>query len=141
MLDNIPVWDIEDFLNLKTNKIERFELIDNSYVIGDAKFCGILSAFSRNQDIAGLDLPRNSQFYRYNMFTDREENSIIQEGSRIPDRRNCLYWNPRFELDKSQKQQFSFTTSDIKGSYEIIVTQIDRRDGSVRWAVADFEVE
>ncbi len=142
LVDNIPVSNLRTFLNIKPNTIERLELIDDSYVIGDSKYNGIINAYSRKENIAGIDLPKNSQFFNYEMYAplENEEFHLIHN-SRIPDRRNCLYWNPDPNLSNSKSTSLSFYTSDITGEYDIVVQRISKLDGKVSFTVANLIVE
>jgi len=142
MLDNIPVTDAAAFLAIKTNTIERFEIIDNSFVIGSAKFNGILSAFSKKQDLAGIDLPKNAMFFKYQMYAGPEpEMTDSSTDPRVPDRRTELYWNPDMKLQGTREVSISFSTSDIPGEYEIIISRISGKDGEISYSKAVLVVE
>jgi hypothetical protein len=142
LIDNIPISDVRTFLNIKPNAIKTIELIDNSYVIGDSKYNGVIHAFSKNQNIAGIDLPKNSLFFNYHTYSPSKtckDYRLIN--SRTPDRRNCLYWNPDLDLSNTNTTSFSFYTSDIQGDYEIIVHCISKINGEVTFSVAPLLVE
>lgn len=144
MADNIPVTDLVSFLAIKTNTIEYIELIDNSYVIGNLKYNGIINAFTKNKGIAGLELPQNSMFFSYQMYSQQHvelNNSEVLDRN-IPDRRNCMYWNPEFQIPEgATKGQFSFHMSDEKGEYEIIVQGISQKGSKVNVARKSFVVK
>lgn len=142
MLDNIPVTDVAAFLAIRTNTIERFEIVDNSYVIGGAKFNGILNAFSKKQDLAGIDLPKNAMFFKYQMYTGQEnEGTYSLTDPRLPDRRTELYWDPDLKIQGAKEASFSFFTSDIPGEYEIIISQISQKNGGVSYSKSVLVVE
>ncbi len=146
LVDNIPISDLTAFLKIRTNKIERIEIIDNGYVSGNLKYSGIINAFTIKNDMAGVELPKNSMFFKYKMFSP--QNDIVEfnitkdsDNTRIPDRRNCLYWNPDFKFSSGSNASFSFFTSDIKGVYEILVYAISKKDGSIQLSEMSFTVE
>jgi hypothetical protein len=121
LLDNIPVKNDDQLLKLPLNKIERVEAIESGYIIGSRKYSGLLSIYSKNKDFAGLNLNKNSLFFAFDLFPDVLYDSPFDENtydSRIPDRRNLLYWNPDIQLT-GQKTTLSFYTSDNKGDYVI----------------------
>lgn len=142
LIDNIPLTDAATFLRIKTSSIERFDLVDNSYVIGNSKYNGIINAHSMNQDLAGIDLPKNSMFFSYSLFspTTKNKKQFVQN-SRLPDRRMCLYWNPDHILKAGEISEISFYTSDIPGEYEIIIQRISKLDGGLRFFKEQFLVE
>jgi hypothetical protein len=121
LIDNIPVDNIEQLLKIPTNRIERIELINQGYTKGNMLYNGLISIYSKNNDLAGIELAANSMFFSYNLFSyeryypaDYGENL---QNLRIPDRRNCLYWEPDFKLISGKKSTISFYTSDNKGDY------------------------
>lgn len=129
LVDNVPISDTKEFLKMKINSIERVEVINKSYVAGNMKYSGIISAFSKNEDMGGIELPENSLFFSYQTFTQKENSSGNNHGERIPDLRNCLYWNPNLEFEKDTPLKLDFLTADTKGEYEVIVWSIPK-DGS-----------
>lgn len=142
LIDNIPVSDINTFIDIKINAIESIELVNHSYVIGNSKYNGIISVFSKSHDIAGIDLPENSLFFSYQMYSSQKEVHITElSGPRIPDRRNCLYWNANLIGSKENSSNLSFTTADVTGDYQIIIHCISKQNGLVSYAISDLTVE
>lgn len=146
MVDNITYPDLESFLKIKTHKIERIDVIYKSYLVGNFKYSGIINIISKNKDIAGIDLPDNSMFFNYKLFSDNgykgiEHISTSNTNMRLPDRRNCLYWNPCFKIDLERKSDFSFYTADISGEYEIIVQTISKQTGELLTSKKSFVVK
>ncbi len=145
MIDNLPISDLSAFLDIELNKIERFEIIDNGYVIANLKYSGIINAITKEKNLAGINLPQNSMFFRYKMFYYKEKKSTQNKSqylqSRVPDRRNCLYWNPSFQIAQQSINSFSFYTADIKGEYEIIIQSVSKNDGKILTAEKSFIVE
>lgn len=146
LVDNTPISDVPAFLKIRTNKIERIELIDNGYVSGELKYSGIINAITINNDMAGVELPQNSMFFKFKMFEPQfETENLYAENNKVdkhmPDKRNCLYWNPDFQFSSGSKGNFTFFTSDTKGEYEIIVQSTSKKDGSVKVSRKSFTVK
>jgi hypothetical protein len=126
LIDNVPVTDVVKFLNVPLEKIERIELINKAYIAGNMEYNGVIQAFSKNRDMAGIELSKNSMFFNFSLYSgtksaDLPDYSNKASLSRIPDRRNTLYWNPGIKLKQGQEQKISFYTADMKGEYEILV--------------------
>lgn len=126
LIDNVPVSHLDDFLKIPTEKIEKIEIIDKPWIAGNTQYNGIIQAFSKKRDMAGINIPRNSVFFRYKFLADEYpvrfpefENS--NRVSRIPDRRNTLYWNGVVHINPGKQQSFTFFTADLKGEYEVVV--------------------
>ncbi len=146
LIDNIPINNNLAFLAIETNKIDRIELNNCGYIVGNKQYCGIINAFSKNNDMAGIDLPKNSMFFKYSLLNDYLENtkkveSHETEDTHLPDRRNCLYWNPYEEFVAGEINNFSFYTNDVPGPYQIIVQAISKNEGNPLVYVSTFLVE
>ena len=123
-LDNIPVNNDDRLLKLPLDKIERVDVIESGYMIGNMKYSGLLSIYSKNKDFAGIDLNKNSMFFVFDLFSNENSDFTFSENSydsRIPDRRNLLYWNPDIQLSADKKTTISFYTSDNKGDYVVYI--------------------
>jgi hypothetical protein len=70
-------------------------------------------------------------FFAFDLFSDENPGFTFGENSydsRIPDRRNLLYWNPDIQLSVGQKTTISFYTSDNKGDYVVYIFGKDNGD-------------
>jgi hypothetical protein len=124
LLDNIQVNNDDRLLKLPLDRIERVEAIESGYMVGNMKYSGLLSIYSKNKDFAGIDLNKNSMFFAFDLFSDENSNLIFDENSydsRIPDRRNLLYWNPDINLSTDKITTISFYTSDNQGDYVVYI--------------------
>ena len=141
LVDMVPVFDIDRVLELQPDKIERIELVTIPYVRGDIVFGGIVSFFSKKGDLAGIDLPAVGRFITYDMLScNWIENAPDAQNQRIPDLRNCLYWNPDLKLRGTESAKISFTTGDCVGNFLIVVRRIDR-EGKVELATEEITIE
>jgi hypothetical protein len=123
-LDNVHVNNDDKLLKIPLNRIEKVEVINLDYVVAGMRYYGIISVYSKNRNFAGLDLNKNSMFFTYELFSDRNtgyDYSKRSNDSRIPDRRNLLYWNPDIQLSADKKTTISFYTSDSKGDYVVYI--------------------
>ncbi len=146
LIDNVPVTDMEKFLNIPTEKIEKIEIIDKPYVSGNIEYNGIIQAFSKNRDMAGIDLSKNSMFFNYSLYSGTKpvyfpDYADKTYHARIPDRRNTLYWNPALQLKQSEEQNISFYTADITGEYEILIQGLSKNGDKIILGKTSFIVE
>ncbi len=122
LVDMVPVFDVDKVLALQPDKIDRIEVVTIPYVRGDIVFGGVVSLFSKKGDLAGIDLPSAGRFINYTMLgneTIRE--TSVSKDQRIPDLRNCLYWNPSCKPDQSGKINLSFNVGDNSGEFQILI--------------------
>jgi hypothetical protein len=131
LLDNVHVNNDDQLLKIPLNRIEKVEVINLDYVVAGMRYYGIISIYSKNKNFAGLDLNKNSVFFTYELFSDRNtgyDYTKRSNDSRIPDRRNFLYWNPDIQLSADKKTTISFYTSDSKGDYVVYIRGKNSKD-------------
>lgn len=141
LMDNIIVTDLNKLLKKRTNQIEKIELIERGYAIGNMKYGGVIHLKTKQKDFAGMDLPDNSVFISFDTYSKntRKETRIMEE--HIPDRRNILYWNPEFKFQSGIENKFSFQTTDVAGEYIILIKTVSEHTGEVEYAIKEFTIE
>ena len=141
LVDMVPIFDIDRVLELQPDKIERIEVVTVPYVRGDIIFGGIVCLFSKKGDLAGIDLPSVGRFITYDMLSrEFATKTPDTKNPRVPDLRNCLYWNPDLKLKGTEPAEISFNTGDSSGDYLIVVRGIDQT-GKVKIATKEITVE
>ncbi len=145
LMDNIPVSDIDAMLKMSPEKIERIDVVDRIYAKGDLLFGGVLNLISRMGDMAGIDLPKNSYFFDFDGFVQHDIRTFPaaenqSSDSRIPDVRNCLYWNPSVRIVPGSTTKIEFQTSDKTGNYLIVVRGVTA-EGTIVEGKTYFGVE
>jgi hypothetical protein len=144
LLDNVHVNNDDQLLKIPLNRIEKVDVINQDYVVAGMRYYGIISIYSKNKNFAGLDLNKNSVFFTYDLFSDRNtgyDYSIRLNDSRMPDRRNLLYWNPDIQLSADKKTTISFYTSDSKGDYIVYIRGKNSKDKNDIYGKCYFTVK
>ncbi len=145
LIDNVPVTDMGKLLNIHMEKLERVEIITKAYTVGNLQYNGVIHAFSKNRDMAGVELSKNAKFFNLGLYSVSDSLNFPQmaecHSDRIPDRRNTLYWNPALTLQQGQEQKISFYTADLKGEYEILVQGLATNGKRTYWRKSCFTVE
>jgi len=143
LVDNIAVANDERLLETACRRIDRIEVINEGYVIGDDKYSGIISIFSEEKDLAA-DLIDKSQFFNYQLFSDARFSSPDYSGeasrSSLADRRNLLFWEPRLELEGRGSAKIRFYTSDEAGDFEILLRGNGPGESTVVYRTSRFTV-
>jgi len=124
-LDNLPVFDPGKIMNLHPSEIEKIEVVNEMYVLGDDAFSGVVMITTHTGHFAGVQTPSASVFAEYQALSGADAfPEITYEAQDItsprPDFRTVLYWNPDIEI-KNGTGDFSFFSSDRQGEYEILV--------------------
>lgn len=147
MIDHISIFDHDAVLALLPERIERIDLINEVYLKGNVAFGGVLAIYSKNGDMAGIDLPEGSYFFDYQSFTPQEEAAegsawkVDQQSSgRIPDTRNTIYWTGNLQVQKGNSLEIPFRAPDTPGDYVVLVRGMDP-NGQVLSSTARFRVE
>jgi hypothetical protein len=128
LLDNIPVSDVDEFLKIPLDKIEKIEIVNEPYIVAGIKYSGVICTSTKNKDFAGIKLNKNSLFFSFNVlsegtFTMPDYGSI--QTHRDTYRHNLLFWDPDIELNQNNDQTLSFYTSDSKGEYIVYIRSIN----------------
>jgi len=126
LVDGLPVFNINEIMNLNPLKVSKVDVLTGRYYLGDQSFPGIVSYTSVEGDLAGLPLDPKKITLDYEglqlqreFYTPNYENGSGLT-SRTPDRRTALYWAPAITTLKG-KAQFKFSTSDLSGNFIIVV--------------------
>lgn len=129
LMDNIPVRDVKSLLEVECRKVQRIEILNKGYVIGDFMYSGIIAFYSEKGDMAGMRSGLNSHYFSLEMFepdsgesseTDQELSSL-----HIPDRRNTLFWKPYVPISAGKTLSLSFRTADSPGEYVLYLRGLD----------------
>ncbi len=142
LVDHIPVFDHQVVLEMQPDKIEKIDVINDVYVKGYIPHGGVISIFSRNGDMAGIDLSAESYFFDYQAIQPAYTKVIPEydPGDRIPDSRNTLLWVEEVELQKGETRELQFKAPVVPGEYVVLVRGANR-GGSVLSAISRFTVK
>ena len=125
LVDGLLIQDTNALFDYDTNNIYSISLINEPYVYGPKTFSGVINITTKNQDyrtklsgdfIKQLDILRPLNDKKY--FSP--DYSMTNSLNRIPDFRTQLLWAPEL-LKTNPKGEISFYTSDISGTFEIVL--------------------
>jgi len=126
LIDGVPVFDSDQFLQTNVPDIERIEIIYSTYYFENIIFDGIINLITR-KGTCDIDLSTRSTRMTYSFmepdkkFINPDYSDPAAYNNRTPDFRMTLYWNPQVMLDKEGKARIEFYTSDDTGEYIIDV--------------------
>ena len=142
MIDHLPVFDQQVVLGINPEKILKIDLINEVYVKGNVAHGGVISIFSRNGDMAGIDLSAHSYFFDFQAIQPSESREIpvYAPGDLVPDLRNTLLWIPDLVLEGESAQDITFKAPAYPGEY-IVLVRGTNSPGEVLSATARFVVE
>jgi len=128
LMDNVPVPNNEELLSLPSNRIERIEVLNQAYMVGNTRYSGILSIFSTKKDMSDLAQEGERHFFNLRMLDDKspvyEYEAALMESS-SPDIRNLLYWEPSVSFSEEGTFRVSFSTPDSPGWYVLTLRGTD----------------
>ncbi len=125
LVDNIPVFDVNEAMSIPPSVIESIGIYRQSVVLNNMVLNGVIMLNTTTDDFGGIKLPENAVFLDYQTISDHYEfvspeyKSEIKKQNRKADFRTLLYWNPDIKFSKNKN--ISFYTSDHCSEYEIIV--------------------
>jgi len=127
LLDGVPIFDNSKYLKIPPLEIEKMDIINTNYLLGDNEYGGIISLFSYKKNLANIASSMPFTFIHFDgysefsKFNEIKYGSQIEFDSRIPDFRNTLYWNPNIVTNKDGVAEVLFYTSDESGKFLITI--------------------
>lgn len=125
LVDGLLIQEPDDLFEYNMANIDKVSLITEPYVYGPNLYGGLISFESKNSDFSNnyakkylktMEIQRPNPQKIYN----NPDYSFGNNLHRIPDYRYQLLWNPNVTLGQKQ-DVLSFYTSDIKGTFEVIL--------------------
>jgi len=129
MIDQVPFFNMDQFLSLPTDRISRIDVVNDIYLKGDLRFGGIVNVRTRERDMAGIDLPDNAFFIDFAaLYPDPgERREKVMENDKMPDTRNTLLWIPELQVERGNPSTITFTAPDYPGEYVVLFRGEDER--------------
>ncbi|MCD4696578.1 MAG: hypothetical protein K8S16_10100 [Bacteroidales bacterium] len=143
LVDNIPLLNTNDLIKIHPSVVEKIDVINRTYYLGDHVLQGIILITTKTGNFAGISMPGDASFINYQTlnppvnFRQKTYETSDQYQSKKPDFRTLLYWNPILNLP--QNTLISFYASDHCSEYTVVIKGIDSKGNSFL-SVADFEV-
>lgn len=128
-IDGVKISDAGVIADLDPEKVEKIDVVRNSYLVGDYLFNGLINVITRAGDLSITDAPDYALRTNYrvvepvNLFKSPEYSSENMKKDRVPDFRNTLYWNPHVTPESGELVEF--WTSDKGGDFEIKLEGFD----------------
>ena len=130
LIDNIPLFDEDEIMSFDPRKIRKLEVMRRPYYLGTTLLHGIVSYTTYQGDLSVYSLKEGEALIHYDglqlqrEFYNPRYNDSTERASRLPDRRNLLFWSPQQITDESGYIHFDFSTSDLAGKFLIRVEGI-----------------
>jgi len=144
LMDNISIDNIDALLKVSCRRVERIEVVNRGYVIGNRFFSGIISLYSEAHDMAGMKLGKDNNFFTLSLPEKKETRfpDYSEDGGsvNIPDRRNTLAWFPAVKLSAEEPSGISFYTPDVPGTYTLFLIGEDPQEGALMYATQKIVV-
>lgn len=126
MIDGVIIRDASIIARLDHTEVERIDVVQDQYMVGDCIFNGIVNVVTKNADFRNIPLSPGALRMQNNIFDEiyefaSPEHTLGPDMDHEPDYRNTLYWNPDLKPDADGKLRFRFRTSDVTGIYLICV--------------------
>jgi hypothetical protein len=145
LLDNVPIFDVDELLKLAPANIESIEVINKPYYLGNHLLESIVSFKTKTGDFGGYKFPTESIFLEFQTLSLQQTFITPNYGidsiknNPLPDFRTSMYWNPELQLNATDTS-IGFYTSDARGHYDIIVRGITTT-GEAIFGKAELVVE
>jgi hypothetical protein len=146
LIDGVPIFDVNKVMSYDPLKVKKLEVVTRKFYHGLSTFPGIVSYTTYSGNLDGFELDTRYVDVDYDglqlqreFYSPRHEYTKDSE-TRLPDQRSLLYWDPTLSTDNTGKQNPQFFTSDVQGTYQIVVEGMTN-DGSSGYATHVFKVK
>jgi len=145
LLDGVPMFDIDKVLEIDPLRISKLEVVSRRYYLGPLELSGIVSLSTYNGDLGGIELDPRSVTIDYEGLQSQREfyspryNRPELRGSRLPDQRHQVYWNPNVKFEKGKSTQVDFYSSDVEGKFYVVIEGLSK-DGTPGYTTTTFKV-
>lgn len=125
LIDGMPVGSVDSLMTIDPLRIKSIEVLNKRYFIGEEEFYGIVNLMSYEEDFTGMEPFFDLELVSYdgidptNSFHHPDHGSASKK-SKIPDRRNTLYWNNQVII-KDNMKELKFYAADVAGDYQVVV--------------------
>ncbi|TDS18897.1 hypothetical protein DFQ03_0609 [Maribacter caenipelagi] len=126
LIDGVFIPHHEQIRTYDARNIEKISLTRDQFRLGQKEYQGIISIETFEGDFLETYTSKNSLVVPFRQPVAKKNYFIQSYQSeddsydRIPDYRRMLFWKPTFNISDSD-YQFEFFTSDLEGTYEIIL--------------------
>jgi len=144
LMDNVPVANNTELLNIPSGRLKRIEVLNEAYMIGEFRYSGILSIFSNQNDMAGISLTGEHYFFDYQLLDSMlsmPEKQLDPCKSAHPNIRNQLYWESEIEFNEEGSFKVAFLTSEAPGQYVITLRSFEQENGPGHFKKELFSVK
>jgi hypothetical protein len=146
LLDGVPIFDINKFMNYDPLKIRKLEVMGRQYYLGNMYYEGIANFVTYKGNLEGYELDPHATVIDYEGLQLQREffspsyETEQQLTTRLPDFRQLLYWSPNINTNEKGWQHTSFYSSDQSGQY-VVILQALSDNGKTGYKAISFEVK
>ncbi len=126
MIDGAPIFNLNKLMAYDPHKIQKIDVMTKQYYLGHLTFDGLVNCTTYHGDLLDYTPDFASVLQVEGMQPEREFFSPLYEtkaeqDSRIPDRRDLLFWSSSVKSDNNGKSHLTFYSSDLSGTYRIVL--------------------
>ncbi len=127
LLDNVPVFNYNELLEIAPSKIDYIDVVNGIYIVGNTVFRGIVSIYTYKSDFGGYTFPDEVVYVKYLTSTPKTQqmyNSANKGNEYRADFRNLVFFQ-----SLSKDESISIALPDNTGDFKVLVRGMNP-DGS-----------
>jgi len=144
MVDDVPIFNIEEMLKIPPKAIEKIEVHNTPFLMDDLYIEGVVLISTLTDNFGGMNMHKSSRFFKYQTlnpnysFSVKSYTTAEELNSRKGNFRTLLFWQP-FQEDPNS--QLNLYTSDQTGIYEAYIFGNKNNGQSFQYKLFDLEVK
>lgn len=135
LLDGIPIQDHNKVFFYDPNLVREIVIYPDRYAFGPIYYNGILFLKTYRGDFPELELEESMRIQEFHGVQNPRSFGIVPDGSRLPDLRHTLYWNPRVDLKSNDSVTLRVITSETKGAFIVVAEGMSRKGKPFRTSI------
>lgn len=140
LLDGVPVTDHTLIYNYDPALVKSITLFPNKYAFGSLYYTGIVFFRTYQGNYPGLTFDSSMRLENFIGVQNQVHLGHVPQDSRLPDRRNTLFWEPNVSVQPNQERILEGQTCDIPGDYCVVVEGLTD-NGTPFYTTTRFHVE
>jgi|LSQX01.2.fsa_nt_gb 5-hydroxyisourate hydrolase-like protein (transthyretin family) len=120
LLDGIPVPNHNKIYNYPPSLVKEITIYPDKYAFGPIYYNGIIFLKTYRGDFPELELEESMRIQDFQGVQHPRTFGVVPEGSRLPDLRHTLYWNPRVDLHANESVTLLLKTAETTGTFVVV---------------------
>lgn len=136
LIDGIPIFKHQKIYDYDPLKIKSISIYGGEFLMGAAKYDGIVMFNTYKNDFVGLKFSNNAKIIDFQgvQYPSKFTANKVIDKDNLPDLRSLLYWDPQVDILSNGNSKFMFHTSGLSGKFLIKIEGVTENGESIYYS-------